>query len=73
MPTDKPRIQVTLTEDIDGILSHVAKTKGKSKSAIAADLIQEALEIQEDRAFAALAEKRERENETWLNHDDVWT
>lgn len=72
MATDKPRIQVTLDKTTNGILSLLAKKQAKSRSAVAAALIEQALELQEDFHFSKLAEKREAAGGKRVKHDDVW-
>lgn len=67
-----PRIQVSLPLDIANSLSSWAKACGKSKSNIAAELIAKAIELEEDRYFSELGEKRLEENQEWLSHEDVW-
>lgn len=71
MSTDKPRIQVSLSKDINGVLSHMAKRRKMSKSAVAAALIAEALEWQEDLNLSKLAELRRAKSNKRMSHEDV--
>ena len=58
MPTDKPRVQVTLDEESNGLLALLASKHNKSMSAAAADLIREALEMHEDLYLSTITNKR---------------
>ena len=73
MPTERPRIQVTLDEQSNGLLSTLAKQSHLSKSAIAADLIREALELREDMALSDVSNKRIAEDSgKHYSHDKAW-
>jgi len=73
MPTNKPRINVTLTEEQNSILMQLAKKEGKSASATAADLIEQALDLQEDKYWSDLTNKQiENDNGVRYTHEEVW-
>ena len=67
-----PRIQVTLDEQSSGLLSVLAEVRHVSKSAMAALLIREALELEEDKALSALSERRLKQTKGWVSHADAW-
>lgn len=67
-----PRIQVTLDEQSSGLLSVLAAERHVSKSAMAALLIREALELEEDKALSALSERRLKQTKGWVSHADAW-
>jgi len=74
MPSQNPRINVVLDNFLYQNVRLLAERDDVSLSAKVRDLLKEALEIQEDIALSAFAEKRER---SWndskaLTHDDVW-
>lgn len=74
MPTKNPRINVVVDEPLYRQVQSLAKRDGVSLSLKARDLIREAMEILEDEALVAVAEKRDA---TWsrskaLKHDQVW-
>jgi len=73
MTTDKPRLQVTLDKEMQGLIATIAKRDNKSQSAVAVDLMRQAAELQEDYYFSELADKRLAENNPRLDHDDVWS
>jgi len=72
MPTNNPRIQVTLDEKTNGILATISKEKDLSVSATAANLIKDALEMREDIFLSELAETRDNKDTKWVSHDDAW-
>ncbi len=75
MPTERPRIQVTLDDDTSGILATLADKQNRSVSAVAADLIREALELNEDAYLSQVGDKRYEEaqkSSRWVDHDDAW-
>ena len=55
-------------------MSDLAANGGVSMSTLARDLIREALELREDVALAALADKRIKtfNKKSALSHEDVW-
>lgn len=74
MPTKNPRVNVVLEEPLYEGLSRWAKRDGVSLSLKVRDLVKEALESQEDRALALLAEEREKsfDRKKALTHEQVW-
>jgi len=75
MPAQNPRINVVLNNLLYQDVRLLAEKDNVSLSAKVRDLIKEALEIQEDIALSAFAEKREK---SWndseaLSHDDAWS
>ena len=75
MPTERPRIQVTLDDETSGLLSTLADKQNRSVSAIAADLIREALELNEDQYLSQIADQRyetTQQSGQWVSHEDAW-
>ncbi len=73
MPTLKPRIVVTIDEEIEEILKFLAKKKGVSVSKKAQELIGKAILLEEDLILSQFADLRRAESDnTFLNHEDVW-
>jgi len=75
VPTQNPRVNVVLDNFLYQNVRLLAEKDNVSLSAKVRDLLKEALEIQEDIALSAFAEKREK---SWndskaLTHDDVWS
>lgn len=67
-----PRIQITLDEQSSGLLNLLAAERHLSKSAMAALLIREALELLEDKALSELGERRLAETKNWVSHSVMY-
>lgn len=72
MPTKKPRLNVVLNELTMDQLSELASKRRKSLSIVASELIEEAMELQEDRFFSRLAESRDKPGKKRIKHKDAW-
>ena len=74
MATDKPRIQVLLDEETNGLLASLASEQNRSLSMTAADLIREALELREDRLFSDISNQRIADDDGQrYSHTDAWS
>jgi hypothetical protein len=74
MPVKNPRINVVLEKPLYNTIERLATKEGISLSLKVRDLVKEALEIEEDIALSAFAEKRERTftKSKALKHNEVW-
>lgn len=74
MPTKNPRINVVVEKPLYSVIHNLAEDEGVSMATIVRDLIREALELREDAALAAFAEKREKtfSMAKALKHSEVW-
>lgn len=74
MPTENPRVNIVVEPPLYDLMHDIAQAEGLSLSALARDLIREALELREDVALAALAKKREKpfRRKISLSHKQVW-
>jgi hypothetical protein len=74
MPVKNPRINVVLEKPLYHAIEWLANREGVSLSLKVRDLVKEALEIEEDIALSAFAEKREGTftKTKALKHDEVW-
>ena len=74
MAAKNPRINVVLEEPLYHSVERLANRDGVSLSLKVRDLVREALEVEEDIAHSAFAEKRERTftKTKALNHHGVW-
>lgn len=74
MPTKNPRINVVLEESLYNMIEELAERDGVSLSLKVRDLVKEAMEIKEDVALSAFAEKRGKtfRKSKALKHDEVW-
>ncbi|MCX5795663.1 MAG: antitoxin, RHH family protein [Elusimicrobia bacterium] len=74
MPTEKPRLLVTLEPGLYAKVLAISKANGTNLSLTARDLIRDACKDIEDRGLAALARKRMKAGgkDGWLTHGEVW-
>jgi predicted DNA-binding protein len=74
MPTKNPRVNVILEQPLYIAMYDLANSEGVSMSAVARDLIREAIELREDVALATFTDKRMKtfDKKVSLSHEDVW-
>lgn len=74
MATTKDRINISVSKDARAALARLARRDEVPVATKASDLLKMALEIEEDRYFGALAEKRLREHKgRWIKDSDaIW-
>lgn len=73
MPTQKKRINITLPDDVDEILTILAKRDKVPKATKAISLLQAALEYEEDRILNDIAEERDTKDAVFLSHEEFWS
>ena len=75
MPAKNPRVNVVLDNVLYQKVRLLAEKDNVSLSTKVRDLIKDSLEIQDDIALSAFAEKREKSwsNADTLTHNDVWS
>ena len=75
MPTKKPRINVVLNPRIYADVQTLSEARGLSMSSVVEDLIEDALEIQEDLALTALADERKKSlrKSELVSHKKAWS
>ena len=72
MATTKRRLNITLSPEVDAMLSHLAKRDRVPEATKASELLSISLALEEDKAFSLLADERLSKNVKWLSHEDVW-
>jgi predicted DNA-binding protein len=74
MPTKNPRVNIVVEPPLYSVMHDLAASEGISMSTIARDLIREAIDLREDVALAAFADKRMKSfnRKVALSHKDVW-
>ena len=72
MPTVKTRINISVSDDLEKILTKLAKRDRMPKATKAALLLAAGLEIEEDSIWNALAEKRDRMGARFIPHKKAW-
>jgi len=59
MPAKNPRLNVVITQEDSVILTALSEKKGISRSSLAKELIEKALDLEEDLFLNAIATERE--------------
>jgi len=73
MATAKTRINISVAKGTRDMLRTLAKREQMPVATKAARLIEEALELEEDRRLSAIADTRLREKVRWIRDTDaVW-
>lgn len=72
MPTTKKRLNLTLSKDMAFYIEKLALRDEMPQAEKAVELIEKALEIEEDAYFAAIADKRAEETTGWMSHEEFW-
>jgi len=73
MATLNPRINITIPNEIAGILYETAKKNKKSVSKIALELLEWAIEEREDIHFSKIADERDDSNPKWVPYNSkIW-
>lgn len=68
MPTLKKRINISVSESIEQALSLVAKRDQVPQATKAVHLLELALELEEDRIWNQIAEKRDTNDARFVSH-----
>jgi hypothetical protein len=72
MPTNNPRINITVEQSVASVLSSLAEHEHKSISSLAKELLLEALERREDITLSAIAKIRDAAKAKRIKHTDAW-
>jgi len=73
MPTSKKRINVTLPDYTAVFLEKIALRDNVPQATKAAELLERAMEMEEDEFFSKLAEKRAASTKKFVSHEDFWS
>jgi len=73
MPTDKKRINISVTDDIEEAIKLLAKRDNVPVATKANDLIRMAIELDEDDILREIAEKRDTKDASYVSHEDAWS
>lgn len=73
MPTEKKRVNVSLSHPVHKAISYLARRDNVPYATKASYLIEEALELEEDIALDFLARQRKKQGKlSHLSHKQVW-
>jgi len=72
MPTLKPRINITLSNQLDVALLELSRRDKVPRATKAAELLRFAIESEEDQIWDTMAQKRDTKKAKFIAHDKVW-
>ena len=72
MPTTKTRINITLPKMVETALLKIAERDRVPTATKASELLQLALEIEEDRVWDEISSKRDENKVKFVSHDKAW-
>ena len=72
MATAKTRINISLSDEIRDVLARLARRDRVPQATKAARLLETALELEEDRVWDAIAQRRDTKNARYLSHEKTW-
>jgi predicted DNA-binding protein len=72
MATTKQRVNITLTDEIFAALKQLSLKSKKTISGLGQELIEKALETNEDIHFSVKADERLKKKEKIISHDKAW-
>ena len=72
MPTLKPRINITLSNQLDVALLELSRRDKVPRATKAAELLRFAIESEEDQIWDTMAQKRDTKKAKFIPHDQVW-
>lgn len=72
MPTKKKRLNITLPNDVAVFLEQISLRDDVPQATKAVELLDMALEMEEDEYFSKIAEEREKAGGKFISHKDFW-
>ena len=72
MPTAKKRINITVDDELFEALESLSHKKQKSVSGTSLDLIEKAIELDEDSYFSRIADDRLSQKQKRISHNKAW-
>lgn len=72
MATTKRRVNVSLPKHVDSALHRLAKRDDVPEATKALELIQIAIEIEEDEVLDTIASSRDTKGTAFVGHDKAW-
>lgn len=73
MPTTKSRINISLSDEMKEALHKISRRDRVPAATKAARLLELALELEEDKVWNDLAEKRDAKTARFLSHKKAWS
>ncbi len=73
MPTAKKRINITLPEHLAIFLKEIALRDDVPQATKAAEMLERAMELEEDGFFSILADMRDKQGAQFVSHQAFWS
>ncbi len=70
MPTKKRRLNITLKKDTAFFIKQLALRDDVPESTKASELIEVALEMEEDFTLSTIADERDKKTKNWMSYDE---
>lgn len=72
MATTKRRLNISLSKEVESLISVLAKRDQVPEATKVSELLLTSLALEEDKALSLLAEARLKEKGKKISHTDVW-
>ena len=72
MTTTKRRLNITLSPDIEKIITYIAKRDCVPEATKVSELLKVSLAMEEDKVFSVLSDKRLKEKCKKVTHKEIW-
>jgi hypothetical protein len=72
MPTTKKRVNISISKPIEEALGKLARRDQVPEATKAAELLQSAIELDEDQVWDAIVSVRDTKNAKFVPHKKVW-
>ena len=72
MPTTKRRVNISISKPIEEALGKLARRDQVPQATKAAELLQDAIEIDEDQVWDSIASARDTKKAKFISHKKAW-
>jgi len=72
MPTAKKRINITVDDEMYQALESLSQKKQQSVAGTSLDLLEKAIELEEDSYFSRKTDERLSKNQKRISHNKAW-
>ena len=72
MPTTKTRVNITLSRPVEEALGRLARRDQIPEATKAAELLQNAIELEEDEIWDTVASRRDTQKAKFVSHKRAW-
>lgn len=73
MPTSKKRVNITLPADLEEAVHFLSKRDKVPQATKVVELLEIAIEIEEDAIWAKLAAERDTPDAVYISHEEAWS